>query len=115
VTIPVDVREEFNLSVHAEGADTVLRLHGELDTLSAPHLRSAMDASIDAGNTEIVVDLTALTFMDAAGLRVIAHAANRLELVGGTLAIRNPSEIVRRILEITGMTDLAELYPRGSN
>jgi anti-anti-sigma factor len=111
----MDVREDLTVSVHAEGADTVLRLQGELDALSSPHLRGAMDASIDAGHDEIILDLTDLRFMDAAGLRVIAHAANRLELVGGTLAIRNPSQIVRRILDITGMTELAALYPRGSS
>jgi anti-anti-sigma factor len=110
-TAPCDALEEFGVTVLVATSETVLRLHGEVDCLSSPYLRGVLDASIDAGHCDVVLDLTALEFMDAAGLRVIANAADRLELMGGTLAIRSPSELVRRMLEISGMTDLAMPYP----
>jgi anti-anti-sigma factor len=111
--IALDRADGFSVSVLVDAAETVLRLRGELDCLSSPYLRSVLDNSIDAGHSEVVLDLTALAFMDAAGLSVIAHAADRLEMVGGTLAIRAPSDLIRRMLDITGMTDLAVPYPRG--
>jgi anti-sigma B factor antagonist len=114
VVISLDVTDEFSVSVLVDGAETVLRLQGEVDLLSSPYLRSVLDASIDAGHNAVVLDLAALRFMDAAGLRVIAHAANRLEMSGGSLTIRAPSKIVRRMLDVTGMIDLAVPYPRGS-
>jgi anti-sigma B factor antagonist len=104
--------EQFGVSVTFAASRTVLLLTGEVDCLSSPYLRALIDASIEAGHLNVVLDLTALEFMDAAGLRVIANAANRLELLGGTLAIRAPSDLVRRMLDITGMLELAMPYPR---
>lgn len=47
--------------------------------------------------------------MDASGLAVIAGAAVRLSSSGGELIIRSPSELVRRILDIVGLTELVRL------
>jgi anti-anti-sigma factor len=114
MTAPHDVVEEFGVSVVVASEETVLHLQGEVDCLSSPYLRGILDASIDGGHADVVLDLTALEFMDASGLRVIANAADRLEMLGGTLAIRSPSELVRRMLDITGMTELTMPYPRES-
>jgi anti-anti-sigma factor len=114
VTTPHEVVEQFGVCVTFAASRTILHLKGEVDCLSSPYLRAMIDASIDTGHLKLVLDLAALAFMDAAGLRVIANAADRLELLGGTLAIRSPSDLVRRMLDITGMLELALPYPRES-
>jgi len=44
--------------------------------------------------------------MDASGVAVIARGADRLEAMGGTLTIRTPAALIRRVLEITGFARL---------
>jgi anti-sigma B factor antagonist len=107
-----EIVEEFSVSVSVATTQTVLRLRGEVDCLSSPYLRGVLDASIDAGQSDVVLDLTELDFMDASGLRVIASAADRLEMLGGGLAIRSPSALVLRMLDITGMAELMVANPR---
>jgi anti-sigma B factor antagonist len=106
-----EVVEEFSVSVTVARAQTVLHLRGEVDCLSSPYLQGVLDASIDSGHADVVLDLTELEFMDASGLRVIATAADRLELLGGALAIRSPSDMVVRMLDITGMSELTLRRP----
>jgi anti-anti-sigma factor len=112
LAVPDEVVEEFSVSVIVATAQTVLHLRGEIDCLSSPYLRGVLDASIEAGTSDVVLDLTELDFMDGSGLRVIATAADRLVSLGGALAIRSPSDLVVRMLDITGLAALAIPNPR---
>jgi anti-anti-sigma factor len=80
-----------------------------VDILTAPDLGAIVDALVDRGHLLVVLDLAALDFMDASGLRVIAGAARRLEPLGGKLTIRHPSALVRRLLDITGLVAVVHL------
>ena len=55
--------------------------------------------------TDLVFDLSATKFLDSSGLRAILTAQRRLAERDGRLALRAPSEPVRRLLDITGLTD----------
>jgi anti-anti-sigma factor len=112
LAVPDEVLEEFTVSVLVAAAQTVLHLRGEIDCLSSPYLRGILDASIETGSSTVILDLAELDFMDGSGLRVIANAADRLFSLGGALAIRSPSELVARMLDITGMAELAIPNPR---
>lgn len=100
--------------VSAQFADTrvVLVVRGELDRVTAPELGAVVDAVIDRGNVNVVVDLAECDFIDASGLRVIADGAFRADVWGGTLTVRSPSGVVGRLLELTGL-DRAFLAPLG--
>ncbi|CAN5517572.1 hypothetical protein BH09ACT9_BH09ACT9_28600 [soil metagenome] len=98
----------FELAIRFSAAAVVVGVRGELDALTASGLGALINALVDAGHTQVVLDVVALDFMDAAGLGVIAAASARLRPDGGALAIRSPSSMVRKILGITGMLDLVE-------
>lgn len=53
----------------------VLRAVGEIDLLTAPRLRSAVEALLAAHPRRIVLDFTHVTFLAACGLHVLADAA----------------------------------------
>lgn len=99
----------FDVSVTFVGDRAVLGVRGEVDILTAPGLGALVDAVIDQGYQFVVLDLAALEFMDASGLRVIVRAARSLHPAGGELAIRSPSRMVRRMLDITGLTAVVHL------
>lgn len=89
----------------------VVDIDGEVDALTAPALRSALDELlVDPDDTVLVVDLTRVTFLASSGLAVLIAAAQsaaerklRLQLVVGTRAVRRP-------LEITGVDRLFDLH-----
>ena len=87
----------------------VLEVRGEVDTLSAPELRALLTAVVDSGHTSVVVDLSSVSFLDAAGLGVFAQGASRLRAGSGTLTLRSPSRQVRRLLSLTRLDEVVRL------
>jgi anti-anti-sigma factor len=100
----VDVRPDANESV------TVVRLAGEFDFESVEVARRAVQrAGSDA--RQVIVDLSRVTFFDAAGVRFLLAAREQVRAAGGDLVLRHPSWRVRRVLDLVGALSL--LCPDG--
>jgi anti-sigma B factor antagonist len=83
-----------------------VHLHGELDMSTAPKLREELVRLTSDGATAVTVDLSQLVFVDSTGLSVLITALKRLREKGGDLALRSPTPPTRRVLEITGLTEV---------
>ncbi len=80
---------------------------GEIDSSSAPQFRRTLETLLDEPDlSEIVVDLAGVTFLDSAGLCVLAAAHRRLKGRGMRLRVLASSRAVIRPLQITGLWDL---------
>jgi anti-anti-sigma factor len=84
----------------------VVSISGELDLLSAYSLWSALDAV--PRNQHVVLDCSGIRFVDSSGLHVILAQHEHRAAQGGSVAIRNPSPTMRRLLELTGASRLIE-------
>lgn len=88
-------------------ASAVVTLQGELDAHDADRLRELFTDTVSklAGMREprLVLDLTALEFLDSTVLGTIIGALRRIREAGGDLAIVLPTTSARRIFEITGL------------
>jgi len=96
---------ELTLATERAGARAVVSVKGELDAYSAPGLEEEVTALLADDVSELVFDLSETKFLDSSGLRAILTAQRRLADRDGKLALRAPSEPVRRLLDITGLTD----------
>lgn len=90
-----DDRQVFSASRVPDSS--TLRLVGELDAATVPHLVDALSALNGAGETTL--DLTALTFIDSSGLHAIVDYA-RSRQPGGTVRLTAPPNVLR-LFEIT--------------
>ncbi len=98
---------EVNLEVDVEVLDdrtAVLTVGGELDMETAAGLEDRLWQQLSLGRARLVLELSALDFMDSSGLNVLIRAVNRARENGGDLYLAAPTPAVRRILEITGVT-----------
>jgi anti-anti-sigma factor len=59
--------------------------------------------------TVLVLDLAALRFLCAAGIRALLEVRDAAAAGGARLILRNPSPITCRILTITGLLDTFEI------
>ncbi len=87
---------------------TVVVLQGELDTQTAPRVRDAVAAGIDAGARAMVFDLGGVSFIDGTGLGVIVLTARRLGL--GSVALVLPHRGLVRIFRICRLDGLLDIY-----
>jgi anti-anti-sigma factor len=91
-------------SVSEDGVTTVVLASGELDLAA----RDALRAAIAPLAGRVVIDLEDVTFLDSSCIGVLAGAGQRLRELGGELQIRNPADVPRRALEITGLGGMIE-------
>jgi anti-sigma B factor antagonist len=100
---------EFVVRVGGDDRVPVYSVAGELDLATATVMDEALSASCSAPAYGVVVDVSQLRFMDAAGLKVLVSSHNRL-IRGGRagLVVRGASGVVRRVFELTGLTFLLE-------
>ena len=76
-------------------------VHGRFDAHVAPEVKHLIDQQIASGSLRLAVDLSDVTFIDSTALAVLVRAMKRCRLGGGDLVLRDPSETVRVILELT--------------
>lgn len=85
----------------------IVTVEGEIDVATSPRLRTELASVIERGAQTIVLDLRAVSFIDSSGLGVLVGALKRLrEQRGDAIVIRGLQESVRRVFEITGLTEL---------
>jgi anti-anti-sigma factor len=85
-----------------------VELVGELDVSTAPELRRHVD-DVVAGNGDVLVDCSELTFADSSGLDTLIRLAQTLRDQKRRLVLSNVRPIVRRAIEVLQITDLVEL------
>ena len=98
--------ESCSIEVHqVEGsADVRVTVTGEVDASNCASLHDVIAALADAGAPRHVeVDLSGLTFLDSSGLRALLVGQLALVERGGTLRSDQASDVVDRLLEITGL------------
>jgi anti-sigma B factor antagonist len=78
-----------------------LAIHGRLDAESATELRQAVAAEIRRGEHAIAIDLSGVTFLSSAGIRVLFETQREARAAGGDCHVRTVSDPVRKVLELT--------------
>jgi anti-sigma B factor antagonist len=95
------LREPPVRGVEQHNGAVVVRLGGELDLYNADDVRNALAGAIDGGAGRIVVDMSAVDFVDSTALGVLIEARSKLGYDGVLLAA--PQLETRRTLEVSGL------------
>jgi anti-anti-sigma factor len=97
--------ESLMIRVDQDGDALAIRAEGELDLASASALEDALLHALDGGAASIILDLTAVSFIDPAGLRLLLWADAQSRRDGGRLRIDCGAGAVRRMVELSGVGD----------
>jgi anti-anti-sigma factor len=84
-------------------SESQLAVHGEIDMSNAERFRAVLRPAIAAGVRS--VDLGALSFMSAAGIRALAEAADSLRASGDVLHLVNGPVNLTRLLTALGVVE----------
>ncbi len=79
-----------------------LRLLGDIDAAGVDLLVSHLDPLPDA-ESDIILDLSGVTFIDSSGFRALIEAHQRAEQSGRRVVMADPSQAVRRLFDISGL------------
>jgi anti-sigma B factor antagonist len=91
-------------------AVTALRLDGRLNLVSAPQLKAAVTTAVQDGYPRVVVDLSAVTFLDSSGLGALIAGLKATRQAGGDLRMTGANEQVRTVLRLTNLDRVLRPY-----
>jgi anti-anti-sigma factor len=103
--------DQLRVSVSGGDAYTVVALAGESDVYTYDQLRGALEAEATKGVPLLIVDLSALEFMDSTGVQVLLDIRVMMNDRGGKLALAGPQNTVARVLNLVGADQLIPVYP----
>ena len=94
----------LNINKNAAGSNLTVSLEGRLDTTTAPQLEDELKSALD-GVTDLVIDIKDTQYISSAGLRVLL-SAQKIMNKQGKMVVKNPSEEVKEIFDVTGFSDI---------
>jgi anti-anti-sigma factor len=101
----------FGIESTRGDATVIVRVSGDVDLCTAPWLAREL-ARAQRTALDVVIDLERVTFMDCAGLHVLADFARAAEATNVLLSITPGPRQVQKLFELTGVeTELPLLIP----
>ncbi|MEL7020345.1 MAG: STAS domain-containing protein [Bacteroidota bacterium] len=84
----------------------ILTVADLLNEFTNQEILAAVEAKIAAGFTNFVIDLKPMAFMNSIGLNFLIAVRARTQESGGDVAVANPSEKIKQLLEVTKLQDV---------
>jgi len=84
---------------------------GEHDIATVTNLSVSIAQAAGLDDSDVVVDLSGVTFMDASTIGALVASHNRLRVRSHSLSVRAPSPLARRLLNMCELAFLIDEYP----
>ena len=104
------IKKGGQITYEKRGDALVVHVCGEIDHHSAVGVRTGIDDRIMAERpTRVLLELSAVDFMDSSGLGLIMGRFALVKQYGGTLAVLDPSPAVMKIMKLAGMERMVSI------
>lgn len=97
--------DALTVDVWDEDGAAVIRLSGDLDMASVGQARAAIDAALAARPRRVILDAHALDYTDSSGIALLVQMTRKT----GQVQVRNPSPVVRQLIELTGLSEILDI------
>lgn len=96
----------LEIGSETQGDFRVLRLSGRLDTETSADFELAAHDLTAAGERRFVVDLSGISYVSSAGLRVLLALAKQMQVEGGAMRLCGLAPSVRQVFDLSGFSKL---------
>lgn len=92
------------------GTALKIKLRGEIDHHSAAAVRAAIDDMIKSKRPcELIIDMSAVDFMDSSGLGLIMGRYNTMKEIGGSVTVADPTPATEKIMNLAGLERIIKI------
>ena len=103
-------RDRARILVDPAGSILSVRVRGEIDHHTASDIRRGIDAVLfEKRPKKLLLDLSAVSFMDSSGLGLILGRAALCEEMGAVLRLCHPGARVKKIFAVAGLDRLSHI------
>ena len=90
--------------------ELLLEFSGEMDHHGARNALKEVEIAIEAALPRSqILDFAGVTFMDSSGIALILRSQQRMQLMEGSVVLRNVPEQARRVLDAAGIGRLVSI------
>ena len=100
----------MEIQEQSQGAVTVLKPGGPLTEADADAFKARAADVITKNLGRVVVDASAMAFVDSRGIEALADITDELSQGGRALKLCGANPTIRQVLELTGWSDAFEYY-----
>ncbi len=101
----------MEIQQHNHGAVTVLKPIGPLCEEDADEVKTRTIDVSTQNLGRVVVDASAISYVDSRGLEVLVEVAEALAQGGQALKLCGANEVLREVVELTDVAPLLEQFP----
>lgn len=101
---------ELDIKSECQGDVCAIKLDGEIDVYTAPRLKQELVSVIEAGCTNVIVDMQNVGFIDSSGLGVLVSALRRARERDGVVRIVCTRDNILKIFRITGLDKVFPIF-----
>jgi anti-sigma B factor antagonist len=105
----------LTLCVRPCGGSAEVRIEGEIDVCVADQLHELLLRIAQVHGPRLLLDLSAVSFMDCAGLRALVLTLRHAEQRGWSVHLTAASARVRKIITLTGLENALPVRDQGGN
>ncbi|MGP2435976.1 STAS domain-containing protein [Streptomyces sp. JW3] len=102
--------EEPSVRTASSGTCLSVQVGGPMDYRTAPFFHGRIGEEIARGRRDVVLDLSAVSFCDSAGLSVLIRAWRQADAVGAALVLARVPPYLVRMLQLTGLDTVLRVY-----
>lgn len=93
------------------GPFLLIAISGRLDTVSAPEFDQRLASALVRPHTEILLDMSQVSYISSAGLRSILHLVKHTQENGGRVGLFSVPAAIMEVLDISGLPARLDVYP----
>ena len=100
----------MNITESTQNNIRIIQPQGRIDSEGALDLEMALHEVVEGGSYQVILDLSQVSYINSAGLRILADMLTRTQGSGGDLLLASPSQKIRRILQIIGFDNFFRMF-----
>ncbi len=106
-----DYSHDLDVQIIPRDGAAVAEIVGNVDTVTADDLLTALQAAVADGHAQLVGDMSGVGYTSSAGLRALLGAMKEARRSGGDLRLAAVGDKVLKVLQLSGFTSILRLYP----
>lgn len=99
-----------NLVTEQKGDVFIFRIRGRLDVICSPVTEKRIFEAINEGQNNLLLDMSGVSYLSSAGMRMLLSVTKRLRTMSGKLAICSVTSSVVDVLKMSGFDHALHLF-----
>ena len=100
----------MSLNIEDKGKAKVVKLEGKLDVNLSVSVESELDALIESGNINLILEISKVEYLSSSGIRVFINMMRKVKDKNGRLVLASVPDVIKKILKTVDLEDLFEVF-----